>query len=124
MTPKRLLMVCVATVAAAVFCACGTDQPESHDESAGADVAGTKTPACADLVGQTMTADFAGCESGGRFIETTRTECADGRVLIAPDLAKAGDWTEAQIRESVWGFVGQPIQASAGDGEASRRDVR
>lgn len=101
MTPKRLLMVCRATVAGALLCACGTDHQESNDESAGADVGDTKTPACASLVGQTMTSDFAGCESGGRFIEATRTKCADGRILIAPDLANVDDWTEAQIDESV-----------------------
>lgn len=117
MTPQPLPMVCVATaVAATLFGACGTGQPKSDDEPVGARRPGTETPACAELVGRAMTAGFAGCESGGRFIEATRTPCADGRVLIAPDYARSGSWTDAQIDEVVWGFVGERIQAGAGDG--------
>lgn len=117
MTPKRLLRVCLATGVAALLCACGTDGPDSNDELAGADVGGTKAADCADLLGRTVTAGFAGCDSGGRFIKATSTACADGRTLIAPDLGQVDEWTEAQVGESVWGFVGQPFQAGAGDGE-------
>lgn len=114
MNLKRPLSVGIAIFAAALLCACGTDQSGAKDEPAGTQDSGANTPLCAELVGQEMPAALAGCEtSTGDFAPAEELPCDDGRVLITtfPDKLEQAD-------EMVYGFVGEPVAANVGDGEA------
>lgn len=116
MTTGAAVLLSLATTAAALLTSCGTDRPKAIDEAT-ASAGSADRPACNDLVGETMTEDFGGCESGGLFIGADKIECADGRLLVIPAIAEPGALSVTQINESVWGFVGQPMQAGSGDGE-------
>lgn len=121
MTPmKRVAPALVAALL--VLSACGdadvadsrsAEDPASTESSEGTDggEGADALPQCADVwvEGQELPRDYAGCLSGETQMDSSFTECVDGRTKLVRHQSEAGEPTHFAI-------TGKKIQAHSADG--------